>query len=557
MGLEVWGDGTFILRPTCRTHIGAVRDWHVAAAEPYAAIFELGSTREGEIIMSEDCKGGAQEEDTTVEFRSPGTGRLDIVSRGEDDSITFQSPVSGNMVASFSASSFNHGCFATLARVLCRGEIRHPPFAITFVLGTQVLAEEATWIDLGCPDKVEVVFQPIVQKWNRRLLDAIKEDAAEKVLSYLRKGQDPNTMYRHGSLTALAFATMVGSSNVVSVLLAGAADPNLEGCSGVVPLHLVQTGDVTMLLLTHGADPNWQDVDGTTAAHIAAQTSDSGPEILQRLVEKGADLMLEDKEGYIPFTVARTQRVLEVVMETTWSQLLWKQVWLRCESDIFRHTSSDFASQTCKLLYNKSLTSNPCSQDRQGGSDQVPVLQKEPHVWLRLCHNRAAAWDRKQSKAAPRPPPTVESLGEVGLSVEQIRFYLASYERAMHKRVRLQKWEVAMPPFIRQTFGVLGQRPCGVRIPLPPLVATIIELPASVQHDSAQSPPEFTWLQECHPHERDSQVRFEANGHKYFVGGEAMDLSVTSFVALFAEAGEWDGCQNRLKSCDMSVLIEL
>lgn len=113
MGLEVWGDGTFILRPTCRTHIGAVRDWHVAAAEPYAAIFQLGSTREGEIIMSEDCKGGAQEEDTTVwctrssnvdgslprcetlkfrstvEFRSPGTGRLDIVSRGEDDSITF------------------------------------------------------------------------------------------------------------------------------------------------------------------------------------------------------------------------------------------------------------------------------------------------------------------------------------------------------------------------------------------------------------------------------------------------------------------------------------
>ena len=104
----------------------------------------------------EDCKGGAQEEDTTVwctrssnvdgslprcetlkfrstvEFRSPGTGRLDIVSRGEDDSITFQSPVSGNVVASFSASSFNDGCFATLARVLCRGEIRRPPFAITF-----------------------------------------------------------------------------------------------------------------------------------------------------------------------------------------------------------------------------------------------------------------------------------------------------------------------------------------------------------------------------------------------------------------------------------------
>lgn len=61
MGLEVWGDGTFILRPTCRTHIGAVRDWHVAAAEPYAAISQLGSTREGEIIMSEDCKGGAQQ----------------------------------------------------------------------------------------------------------------------------------------------------------------------------------------------------------------------------------------------------------------------------------------------------------------------------------------------------------------------------------------------------------------------------------------------------------------------------------------------------------------
>lgn len=63
VALEIWEDWTYIIRPTCRTHIGNVQMWHPQAVTSYEAIFVLtGSSvegRGGRWHEGMDAKGGS------------------------------------------------------------------------------------------------------------------------------------------------------------------------------------------------------------------------------------------------------------------------------------------------------------------------------------------------------------------------------------------------------------------------------------------------------------------------------------------------------------------
>ena len=214
MGLEVWGDGTFILRPTCRAHIGAVRDWHVAAAEPYAAIFQLGSTREAEIIMSEDCKGGAQEDDTTVGCtRSSNVdGSLPRCETLKFQSaVEFRSPVTGNTLVCCSSADLCGDRFTHMAGIVCSRSFGHFPFAMGFVVNGERVSDETStsWMDLGCPQTVDLVLVPHTSKLARKLLSSVRCKSATDVRSCLKQGQDPNYLYAEGR-TAQCFRGVHG-----------------------------------------------------------------------------------------------------------------------------------------------------------------------------------------------------------------------------------------------------------------------------------------------------------------------------------------------------------
>jgi hypothetical protein len=61
VGLEIWEDWTYIIRPTCRTHIGNVQMWHPQALTSYEAIFVLtgSSVEEEEDDKDKDSRGAA------------------------------------------------------------------------------------------------------------------------------------------------------------------------------------------------------------------------------------------------------------------------------------------------------------------------------------------------------------------------------------------------------------------------------------------------------------------------------------------------------------------
>ena len=61
VGLEIWEDWTYIIRPTCRTHIGNVQMWHPHALTSYEAIFVLtgSSVEEEEDDKDKDSRGAA------------------------------------------------------------------------------------------------------------------------------------------------------------------------------------------------------------------------------------------------------------------------------------------------------------------------------------------------------------------------------------------------------------------------------------------------------------------------------------------------------------------
>ncbi|CAJ1376877.1 unnamed protein product, partial [Effrenium voratum] len=188
----------------------------------------------------------------------------------------------------------------------------------------------------------------------------------------------------------------------------------------------------------------------------------------------------------------------------------------------------------------KELSISFCEQETDvlgGASSEIPVVEKmlessatpsslagegsastalqSPADWLQVCRNRARVLERKRK--------TTQDVEEHSSSST------CSFAHS---------WNLAMPPMTLQCFGVAGSPAQGVRIPLLPLDEGIVALPV---HPTGQEvSPEFTWLRRCHPHELDAAIRFQQDGHKYYVHDAEMDCSVTSLIAKFSEEFDAD-----------------
>ena len=131
-----------------------------------------------------------------------------------------------------------------------------------------------------------------------------------------------------------------------------------------------------------------------------------------------------------------------------------------------------------------------------------------------------------------RTPKTLQELMEAGFTAQEASCFLESHAKAKEKQGWFRRCDASMPPMVRQTFGILNAR---VRIPLPPLSPPLVSLPANCPELLLGTDFHFDWLQVCHPHPRDTHIRFVSEGHKYFVDNEPFDLSVASFVCTFSE----------------------
>ena len=124
------------------------------------------------------------------------------------------------------------------------------------------------------------------------LTKAAVDNDLQKVQSLLSHGADPNQPDRLGQ-TPLVLASRHGYDDIVKVLLAHKADPNL---TGVAPLYngspLIaaldsRTPDVIKDLLDHGAFVNQYTAFGTTPLLFSIENLD--PTIVEFLLKHGAD----------------------------------------------------------------------------------------------------------------------------------------------------------------------------------------------------------------------------------------------------------------------------
>ncbi len=138
--------------------------------------------------------------------------------------------------------------------------------------------------------------------WN--LVESVIQNHPSNVFMLLKRGADPNSR-ADGGMTALMFATEMGDSLLVRLLVLNGADLELTYVEGTTPLLVAvlnQHFELVHFLLQKGANPNHQDdVKGTALIYAAAindyQTADL-------LLFYGASDTLTDREGNTPLMTA-------------------------------------------------------------------------------------------------------------------------------------------------------------------------------------------------------------------------------------------------------------
>lgn len=133
------------------------------------------------------------------------------------------------------------------------------------------------------------------------LLQAMRENDAERVLSLLDRGMDVNTADPSGA-TVLHWAVRHGNEIVLRELLARRANPNRRDRFGDTPLMLAALmgrKEMVAALLAHGAKP---DLGGWNALHYAAYNGHA--ELIPLLLAAGAPIDQPAPNGETPLMLA-------------------------------------------------------------------------------------------------------------------------------------------------------------------------------------------------------------------------------------------------------------
>lgn len=135
------------------------------------------------------------------------------------------------------------------------------------------------------------------------LFAAIHRGSQSDVERLLKAGASANATDADGT-PALMAAVLFGDANLVKFLLEHGADANRSGVGGTTALMwAVPSLEKVRLLLAHGANVNAGSETGRTALLVASSFPRT-VEVLQALLEKGADLRAQDRAGATALALA-------------------------------------------------------------------------------------------------------------------------------------------------------------------------------------------------------------------------------------------------------------
>eukprot|EP00026_Physarum_polycephalum_P003515 Phypoly_transcript_03528.p1 GENE.Phypoly_transcript_03528~~Phypoly_transcript_03528.p1 ORF type:complete len:745 (+),score=126.62 Phypoly_transcript_03528:64-2298(+) len=149
---------------------------------------------------------------------------------------------------------------------------------------------------------------------------AVFHNRANIVKLLLSKNVEINTKTRFGT-TPLHEAAFYGRSQIVRLLLENGADLNIRDNDGLTPLHITCTASkqnrggnaksadhvgVIQALLDHGADVNTLDEGKSTPLYIVSYAGEKGFELVPLLLDKGADYVSENWQGWTALHAAHS-----------------------------------------------------------------------------------------------------------------------------------------------------------------------------------------------------------------------------------------------------------
>ena len=152
------------------------------------------------------------------------------------------------------------------------------------------------------------------------LIDAVRDNDAERVRALLKEGADPNERDEMG-MPALMIAACYGHTECVKALLEGGANPNIQSNNGETALmEAANNGHMECVraLLEGGArsDANVQErrrMVGETALMLAA--SQGNAECVKLLLEAGANPDTKDSNGKTALDYAKTDEIRKLLQE--------------------------------------------------------------------------------------------------------------------------------------------------------------------------------------------------------------------------------------------------
>ena len=127
------------------------------------------------------------------------------------------------------------------------------------------------------------------------------------VSTLLNKNPELRNSFSADGFTPLGLASFFGQIDIVKLLLANDANPNIAANNQfkVAPIHstcAISNYEIADLLIKNGADVNAKQMQGVTPLHSAAHNGQN--ELAKLLIENGADINAKMDNGQTPLFMA-------------------------------------------------------------------------------------------------------------------------------------------------------------------------------------------------------------------------------------------------------------